>query len=62
MSMNYPGDNFYDFPNDKSPKLQNIKYLDIKYEDEDFYPLDMHLNTDGHKKVAKILSKTFQKK
>lgn len=60
MSMNYQGGNFNDFPNNISLKLSNLRYLDINYEDEDFFPLDMHLNDKGHKKIAKILSKTLK--
>ena len=60
MSMNYQGGNFNDFPNNTSLKHPNLRYLDITYENEDSFPLDMHLNKEGHKKIAKILSKTFK--
>ena len=56
ISTYYPGINFKDFPNDNSLQFPNLRYLDIKYEDEDFFPLDMHLNKDGHQKIANTLS------
>ena len=56
IALNYPGVNFYDFPNSTSNQIPNLRYLDIKYEDDDFFPLDGHINKKGHEKIAKILS------
>ena len=56
ISMNGPGINFYNFPNNISPQFSNLRYLNIKYNEDDFFSVDGHLNEKGHKKVAKILS------
>ena len=54
--MNGPGINFYNFPDNISPQFSNLRYLNIKYNEDDFFSVDGHLNVKGHKKVAKILS------
>ena len=57
------GLNFYNFPDDYSKQFSNIKYLNINYEDKDFFILDGHLNSLGHKKISDILySNILEKK
>lgn len=57
------GLNFYNFPDGYSKQFSNVKYLSINYEDNDFFILDGHLNSLGHKKIYEILySNILEKK
>ena len=49
------GLNFYNFPDGYSKQFSNIKYLNINYDDKDFFILDGNLNSLGHKKISDIL-------
>ena len=55
-------DDFYNFPDDYSKQFSNIKYLNINYEDKDFFLLDGHLNSLGHKKISDILYRAILEK
>jgi lysophospholipase L1-like esterase len=57
------GFNFYNFPDGYSKQFSNMKYLNINYDDKDFFILDGHLNSLGHKKISDILySNILEKK
>lgn len=56
------GLNFYNFPEGYSKQFSNIKYLNINYEDKDFFPLDGHINSFGHKKISDILYRAILEK
>lgn len=56
FGLNGSNINFYNFPNTVSKKISNLTYLDINFTKEDFFTLDGHLNSNGHKKIGKILA------
>ena len=52
---------FINFPSSKSQVFSNLKYIDLNIEKDknNFYLIDGHLNSTGHKKIADKLSKLF---
>lgn len=50
------GKKFFNFPNALSKKIYNLTYINIDYEENDFYILDGHLNKKGHEKIASKLA------
>jgi len=50
---------FNNFPNGQSKILENLFFLDINYQKNDYFILDGHLNKYGHSKVAKELYNNF---
>ena len=57
IGVNGPEKNFLNFPNGNSNNIPNLTYVDIKFEKEDFFIIDGHLNPAGHKKISQVLSK-----
>lgn len=53
--VNEFGKEFYNFPNGNSLQFANLRYLDIEYNDKDFFLVDGHLNEKGHQKVSNTL-------
>ena len=48
---------FYDFPNGQSPQMNNVTFYDVNLNESDFFHIDGHLNTQGHKNIAERLVK-----
>ena len=48
---------FYDFPNGQSTEIDNVTYYDVNLKESDFFHIDGHLNTQGHKNIANRLVK-----
>jgi len=48
---------FYDFPNGQSSQMDNVTFYDVSLKESDFFHIDGHLNTQGHKNIAERLVK-----
>ena len=49
------------FPVGKDKAVGNVEFLDLELDDDDYYVIDEHLNSLGHKKVGKALSRYLDK-
>ena len=54
---NGPDLKFFNFPNGTLPNYDNISFLDLKINNNHYFKIDGHLNKEGHKFIAKELSK-----
>jgi lysophospholipase L1-like esterase len=48
---------FDDFPNGRDPAIKNLEFVDISLDTSDFYPIDGHLNSNGHARVGRLLTR-----
>ena len=51
---------FYDFPNGQSPQMDNVTFYDVNLNESDFFHIDGHLNSQGHKNIAARLVKIIK--
>lgn len=54
FSVDEPG--FEDFPAGKDKSMNNLEFVDLRLEAEDYYLIDSHLNSTGHAKVGRKLA------
>ena len=54
---------FKNFPEGKHHKFKNLKFLNLNLDKSprNFFPIDGHLNSTGHKKIALELDKYLKK-
>ena len=48
---------FYNFPIGQSIQMKNVTFYDVNLNESDFFHIDGHLNTQGHKNIAERLVK-----
>jgi lysophospholipase L1-like esterase len=54
-------DRFEGFPIGKNKTIGNVEFLDLELDTNDYYIIDGHLNSLGHKKVGEALSRYLEK-
>ena len=50
---------FFNFPNGKSDKMDNVHFLNMDMGEEYFFKIDGHLSPYGHSFVAEEISKNL---